>query len=94
MTTFFRISPSTWSKTQEVFLPICIIGSVFITELHQSDNGVQNLSGLNNCLLQPLMGILIGDFILLFIVMVFLLSWKQFPHFTNPTPDLHLHNLQ
>ena len=46
-------------KAQVVFLPIGMIGSVYITELRQNDNGVQNLSGLKNYLLRLLNGILI-----------------------------------
>ncbi len=42
-----------------VYLPIGIIGLVFITELRQNDNGVQNMSGLNNYLLTLFNGIFI-----------------------------------
>ena len=47
-------------KAQVVYLPIGIIGSVYIAELRQNDNGVQNMSGLNNYLLQLLSGFLLG----------------------------------
>ena len=35
-------------KAQVVYLPIGLVGSVSITELCQNDNGVLNMSGLNN----------------------------------------------
>ena len=38
-------------KAQVVYLLIGIVASVFITELRQNDNGVQNMSGLHNYLL-------------------------------------------
>ena len=44
-------------KAQVSLLPNGMIGSIFICSLRQNDNGVQNLSGLNDCLLsilQPL----------------------------------------
>jgi hypothetical protein len=47
-------------KAQVVYLPIGIIGSVFITEMRHNDNGVQNMSGLNDILLQLLRGFLVG----------------------------------
>jgi hypothetical protein len=34
-------------KAQVVFLPIGLIGSIFITEICQNDNGILNMSGLN-----------------------------------------------
>ena len=34
-------------KAQVVYLPIGIIGSVFITEIWQNDSGVLNMSGLS-----------------------------------------------
>ncbi len=47
-------------KAQIVYLPIGVIGSVFITEIRQNDNGVQNISGLNNYLVQLLHGVFVG----------------------------------
>ena len=47
-------------KLQIVFLPIGLIGSVFITEIRQNDNGVQNMSGLNDYLVRLLQGRLVG----------------------------------
>jgi hypothetical protein len=46
-------------KTQVVFLPIGLIGSIFITEIRQNDNGVLNMSGLNDYLCWLLLGHLI-----------------------------------
>ncbi len=46
-------------KAQLVYLPIGVIESVYITDLWQNDNGVQNRSGLNNYLLELLHGILV-----------------------------------
>ena len=37
-------------KAQVIYLPIGIIGLVFITELRQNDSGVLNMSGLNDFL--------------------------------------------
>ena len=35
-------------KAQVVYLPIGVIGLVFITELWQNDSGLLNMSGLND----------------------------------------------
>ena len=43
-----------------MYLPIGIIGSVFITELRQNDSGVLNMSGLNDYFVGLLSGNLIG----------------------------------
>ena len=48
-------------KAQVVYLPIGLVGSVFITEIRQNDNGVQNISGLNDYVLMLVAGILIDD---------------------------------
>jgi hypothetical protein len=80
-------------KAQVVFLPIGIIGSVFITELHQNDNGVQNISGLNNYLLEIFAGIFIGGlFPCLYCDGIFAILATILPRFTNPTPELRLLN--
>ena len=44
-------------KAQVVHLTIGIIGSVFITKLRQNDNGVQNMSGLDNYIMRLIAGI-------------------------------------
>lgn len=82
-------------KAQDVYLPIGIIGSVFITELRQNDNGVQNMSGLNNYLLELLHGIFIGNlFPALYCDGIFAVLVTILPRFTNPTPELHLLNMR
>jgi hypothetical protein len=47
-------------KAQLVYLPIGLIGCAFVTEIRQNDNGVQNISGLNNYLYRLLMGVNVG----------------------------------
>ena len=51
-------------NAQVVYLPIGDIGSVFITELRQNDNGVQNMSGLDDYLCNIFSGISIGGLLL------------------------------
>ena len=43
-------------KAQVVYLPIGLIGSIFITEIRQNDNGILNMSGLNDYLCWLLSG--------------------------------------
>jgi hypothetical protein len=47
-------------KAQVVYLPIGIVGSVFITEIRQNNNGTLNMSGLSDYLVDLLTGNLIG----------------------------------
>ena len=78
-----------------VYLPIGIIGSVFITEISQNDNGVQNISGLNDYLLGLLAGIFIGGLLpALYCDGIFATLATILPRFTNPTPELHLLNMR
>jgi hypothetical protein len=82
-------------NAQVVFLPIGIIGSVFITELRQNDNGVLNMSGLNEYLLELLHGIFVdGLFPALYCDGIFAVLATILPRFTNPTPELHLLNMR
>ena len=82
-------------KAQVVWLPIGLIGSVYITELRQNDNGVQNLSGLNDYLLELLQGIFIGGlFPCLYCDGIFAILATILPRFTNPTPEQHLINMR
>lgn len=83
-------------KAQVVFLPIGIIGSVFITELRQNDNGVQNISGLNDYLLELLDDTFVDDGLhpALYCDGIFAVLPTILPRFTNPTPDQHLLNLR
>ena len=81
-------------KAQVVYLPIGIIGSVYITELRQNDNGVQNLSGLNDYLVRLLSGIFVGGLLpCLYGDGIFRILLTILPRFSNPTPPLHLLNL-
>ena len=82
-------------KAQVVYLPIGIIGSVFITELRQNDNGVQNISGLNNYLIRLLRGCLIDQlYPCLYCDGIFATLATILPRFNNPTPELHLLNMR
>jgi hypothetical protein len=78
-----------------VYLPIGIIGLVYITELRQIDNGVQNKSGLNDYLLELFNGIYIDRlFPALYCDRIFAFLAMILPRYTNPTPELHLLNIQ
>ena len=80
-------------KAQVVYLPIGIIGSVYITELRQNDNGTLNISGLNNYLVQLLRGFLVdGLFPALFCDGIFAVLATIVPRFRNPSPELQLLN--
>ena len=83
-------------KAQIVFLPIGIIGSVFITELRQNDNGVQNMSGLNNYLVDVLLvGILIGGLLpALYGDGIFAVLAAIVPRYVNPSTIEALINLR
>lgn len=82
-------------KAQVVYLHIGIIGSVFITELRQYDNGVQNMSGLNDYLISLFNGILIDGLLpTLYVDGIFRVLECILPRFRNPTPELHLLNVR
>ncbi len=82
-------------KAQVVYLPIGIVGSIFSTELRQNDNGVQNISGLNNYLVELLSGIFIDRlFPCLYCDGIFATLSAILPRFTNPMPKLHLLNMR
>jgi hypothetical protein len=70
-------------KAQVVFLPIGLLGSIFITEIRQNDNGVQNMSGLNDYLIQLLRGRLIGGDSHAFMSMVYFDISLQFSQGTS-----------
>ena len=82
-------------KAQVVYLPIGIIASVYITELRQNDNGVQNMSGLNNYIYRLVRGgIFYGGLLpCLFGDGIFRILATIVPRFSNPTPALHLLNI-
>lgn len=82
-------------KCQLVYLPNGLIGSVFITELRQNDQGTQNMSGLNNHLLRLLQGQFIGGLPpALYCDGIFALLPCIIPRYTNPTFDQWLLNLR
>ena len=82
-------------KCGVVYLPIGLIGCVFISELRQNDNGVQNMSGLNDYLCQLLNGCLLvsGLFPALYTDGIFAVLATILPRFRNPTPEQRLLNL-
>ena len=82
-------------KAQVVFLPIGMIGSVFITELRQNDNGVQNMSGLNNYLVELLAGTLLGGLLpCLYGDGIFRILATIIPRYVNPTEAEQFLNLR
>lgn len=89
-------------KAQVVYLPIGIIGSVFITELRQNDNGVQNISGLNDYLCELLQDTVLEDgddgddnlLPALYCDGIFAVLETILPRFTNPTAELHQLNMR
>ena len=82
-------------KAQVVWLSIGMIGSVYITELCQNNNGVQDLSGLNDYLLELLQGIFLGGlFLCLYCDRIFAILVTILPRFANPTTEQHLINLR
>jgi hypothetical protein len=82
-------------KGQVVYMPIGIIGSVFITELRQNDNGVQNISGLNDYLVVLLAGITIAGMLpALYCDGIFAVLACILPRFRLPTAAEHLLNLR
>ena len=81
-------------KAQVVFLPIGLIGSVFISELRQNDTGVLNMSGLNNYLVEILNGFLVGGlFPCLYCDGIFPTLATIVPRFVNPSPEQTLQNI-
>ncbi len=86
-------------KCQVVYLPNGLIGSVFITEIRQNDNGVQNMSGLNNYLLRLLQGTGLGTFVggllpALYCDGIFGVLATIAPRYVNPSPQERLINIR
>jgi hypothetical protein len=82
-------------KAQVVFLPIGLIGSIFITEIRQNDNGVLNMSGLNDYLCWLLSGHLIrGLFPCLYCDGIFANHSTVLPRYVNSTPEQVYLNLK
>ncbi len=79
-----------------MYLPNGLIGSVFITEMRQNDNGVQNISGLNNYLLRLLQGVFVGGLLpALYCDGIFSLLVTIVPRFVgNLTPLQRLLNIR
>ena len=75
-------------KAQVVYLPIGVIGSVFITELRQNNSGLLNMIGLNDYLV----GLLLGN--LVYCDGLFANLATILPRYTNPTPEERLLNLK
>jgi hypothetical protein len=82
-------------KAQVVYLPIGVIGLVFITELRQNDSGLLNMSGLNDYLVGLLSGNLVGHLLpCLYCDGIFANLATILPRYTNPTPEERLLNLK
>ena len=82
-------------KAQVVYLPIGIIGSVFITELRQNDSGVLNMSGLNDYLVGLLSGNLAGWLLpCLYCDGIFANLATIIPKYTNPSDEERVLNIK
>ena len=82
-------------KAQVVLLPIGIMASVYVAEMRQNDNGVQNMSGLNDYLVRLLQGRLIGGLLpCLFCDGIFAVLAAIVPRFPGETEDLQLLNMK
>jgi hypothetical protein len=78
-----------------VYLPIGLVGSVFITELCQNNNGVLNISGLNNYLCWLLSGYSIRGLLpCLYCDGIFAIHPTIMPCYINPTPEQTYLNLK
>jgi hypothetical protein len=82
-------------KAQVVYLPIGLIGSIFITKIHQNNNGVLNMRGLNDYLCWLLSGHLIrGLFPCLYCDGIFAIHLTILPRYVNPMPEQLYRNLK
>jgi hypothetical protein len=82
-------------KAQVIYLPIGIVGSIFITELRQNDNGVLNMSNLNDYLCWLLSGHFIRGLLpCLYCDGIFAIHPTICPRFVNPTPAQAYLNLK
>ena len=82
-------------RAQVVYLPIGIIGSVFITELQQNDSGVLNMSGLNDYLVGLLSGKLVGRLLpCLYCDGIFANLATIVPRYTNPSDEERVLNMK
>jgi hypothetical protein len=81
-------------KAQVVYLPIGIVGSVFISEIRQNDNGALNMSGLSGYQDDLLTGnLIVRLFPCLYCDGVFPILSTILPRYTNPTAEEILLNL-
>ena len=87
----FQVLMPSWIESTSCIL--AKFASIFITELRQNDNGIQNMSGLNDYLVQLLSGRLGGLFPHLYGNGIFCILATILPHFLNPSPPLHLQNV-
>ena len=91
---FLRIFLQSGLKAQVVYLPIGLIGSVFIAEIRQNDTGVLNMSGLNDYLVRIFDGCLLGGlFPCLYCDGIFQNLATIVPRFVNPLPEQTLQNI-
>jgi hypothetical protein len=82
-------------NVQVVYLTIGLIGSIFITKIHQNDNGIFNMSGLNDYLCWLLSGHLIhGLFPCLYCDGIFAIHLTILPRYVNPMPEQLYMNLK
>ncbi len=82
-------------KAQVVYLPIGIVGLVFITEIWQNDSRVLNMSRLIDYLVGLLSGNLVGQLLpCLYCDGIFANLATILPRCTNPTPEEQLLNLK
>jgi hypothetical protein len=82
-------------KAQVVYLPIGIVGSIFITELCQNNNGLLNMSGLNDYLCWLLSGHFIRGLLpYIYCDGIFAIHPTILPCFINPTPAQMYLNLK
>ena len=79
-----------------MWLPIGLIGCVFVCEVRQNDNGVQNISGLNNYLVKLFRTCLLatGLYPCAFCDEIYAVLATVVPRFVNPIPAEHLLNMR
>ena len=83
-------------KAQMLWLPIGLIGYVFVTEVRQNDNGVQNSSGLSDYLRRLLRGCLTSArlYPAVFCDEIFAVLSTVVPRYVNLVPPQHFLNMR
>ena len=83
-------------KAQIVWLPLGLICCVFVCKVHQNDNGVQNISGLNDYLVKLFRRCLLvtGLYPCVFCDGIYAVLATVVPRYVNPTPAQHLLNMR